>query len=283
MVDLFAGQDLVLLARYQGSGPAHLRFTGRTASGPVDWASDVTFPERERANPFVARLWATQRIGYLEAARHKSGPSTEIDAELRSLGERFGIPTELTSYLVREPAVAVTPPAAWDGRVGMVAPSGGVAGAPAPTSENSLQGNKKDALQYERQVVTGVATSAAAFDQAKVAAAQRAATTLSAADSTATLAAGARAVAVQHAGDRTFVQRDSTWTDTRYHLGMRLVRVQAFSPAYFALVTAVPDLRSAFAIGEHVIVAGRQVAVEVTPSGVGQLSDSDVAAVRAAW
>ena len=80
-----------------------------------------------------------------------------------------------------------------------------------------------------------------------------------------------------------FVQRDSTWTDTRYHLGMRLVRVQAFSPAYFALVTAVPDLRSAFAIGEHVIVAGRQVAVEVTPSGVGQLSDSDVAAVQAAW
>lgn len=150
--------------------------------------------------------------------------------------------------------------------------------------------SKKDVLQLEAQVVTGAASTVsspnAAFAQAKVAAAQRAATTLTAADSTASLvggAAGNRPNAVQRAGDHTFLLNDSTWTDTRYHLGLRLVRVQAFSSAYFALVQAVPDLRPAFAVGERVIVAGRQVAVEVTPSGVTQLSNSDVAAIQAAW
>ena len=374
MVDLFAGQDLVLLGRYQGSGPAHLRFTGRTATGPITWTSDVTFPDRERANPFVARLWATQRIGYLEAARHKSGASSEIDTELRSLGERFGIPTELTSYLVREPAVAMTAQP-MDGTVHMRQDAAGAlpVAVPAPTLENSLQGKvlrparhivahvvdaqgqapvsaaavlatgtasgattrddgtvsfdapanatsvtvrrigyqpqtiplapgqtdltvdlKQDVLRLESQVVTGTATTVASangsptatFTNAKAAAAARAATTLAAADSSAMLAegvAGDRAGVARHVGDRTFVLRDSAWTDTRYHPGLRLVRVQAYSPAYFALVQAVPDLRSAFAIGERVLVAGREVAVEVSPVGVTQLSDSDVAAVQAAW
>jgi len=358
IVDVFAGQDVVLLARYQGNGRTHLQFTGQTPAGPVTWASDVTFPERERANPFVARLWATQRIGYLEAARHKSGPSAELDAELKSLGERFGIPTELTSYLVREPVLAMNGrPGAPGGlinvaRSGAPAPVGptrhivghildtdGSAPVPAaavtatgtqaggntrddgtvsldvpanatsitvrrigylaqtipltPGMDNYTIGLQKDVLRLQTEVVTGVgrAGPASAFADAKVAAAQRAATTLVAADSIVALDAvrtlgaglGGRRAEIRHAGDRTFVQRDSVWTDTRFHEGMRIVRVQAFSAAYFVLVQAMPDLRSAFAIGDKVLVAGRQVAVEVTPAGVAQLSDSEVAAVEAGW
>src|SRR5213075_2940052 len=55
-VDIFAGEDLVLLARYDGSGNATLRFDGQTTSGPVSWSTRVYFPERSRENPFVARL-----------------------------------------------------------------------------------------------------------------------------------------------------------------------------------------------------------------------------------
>jgi len=64
-VDIFAGQDLVLLARYDGQGPATIRVEGRTARGPVSWSSAVTFPRRSGANAFVPRLWAAQRIGWL--------------------------------------------------------------------------------------------------------------------------------------------------------------------------------------------------------------------------
>ena len=64
---------------------------------------------------------------------------------------------------------------------------------------------------------------------------------------------------------------------------LRVVRVQAFSDAYFALARAVPDLRDAFAAGDRVLVAGRSIVVEVTPSGVATLADAEVAAVHAGW
>src|SRR5437762_2572257 len=104
-VDIFAGEDLVILARYQGSGNAFIRFEGQTTSGPVSWNSAVSFPDRSRENPFVARLWATQRVGYLSAEKRKHGGSQEINDEIRELGERFGIPTEFSSYLVVEPGM----------------------------------------------------------------------------------------------------------------------------------------------------------------------------------
>lgn len=272
--DLFAGQDLILLARYQGSGPAQLRFTGHTANGPVSWTAPVTFPERERANPFVARLWATQQIGYLEAERHRTGPSPELDAELASLGERYGIPTELTSYLVREPMTTAN-------------------ATPLPSS-----------MMLQRKAGYGVpatpqasAREREAYLDAKQASAQRAAINLASADSAGSMVMGAvDKVArggsgsgamneTRRAGDRTFVMRDSVWTDTRYKpaASVRVVRVQAFSDAYFALARAVPDLRDAFAAGDRVLVAGRSIAVEVTPTGVATLADADVAAVRAGW
>ncbi|HEY7860383.1 MAG TPA: VIT domain-containing protein [Gemmatimonadaceae bacterium] len=106
-VDLFAGQDLVLLTRYNGSGHARLTFDGRSASGPVHWETTMDFPDHDRDNEFVPRLWATRRIGWLSAERRQHGASPEVDDELRSLGERYGIPTELTSYLVQEPQVAM--------------------------------------------------------------------------------------------------------------------------------------------------------------------------------
>src|SRR5690606_4025091 len=106
-LDLFAGQDLVLLARYRGDGPATVRVEGVTADGRVRWTTRVTFPARERDNAFVAKLWATQRVGWLSAERRTNGPSRELDDELRELGTRYGIPTELTSYLVLEPGVTV--------------------------------------------------------------------------------------------------------------------------------------------------------------------------------
>lgn len=288
-LDLFSGQDLVLLARYQGSGTAQLHFTGQTSQGPVSWTTGVVFPDRERANPFVARLWATQRVGYLEAERHKSGGSPELDEELKTLGERYGIPTEFTSYLVREPALVLN------------------AGVPGGTGGIGLRRDTRPmpAASPGSQLGAVVVTGAAAAADAKKAAAQREATSLSAADRanyvatehdmvTDSLAAsrpamasggagGSGAVNVRHAGERTFVLRDSVWTDTRYENKDRVIRVRAFSDAYFAVLRVVPALREAFALSDRVLVAGRGIAVEVSPAGMGQLTDADLAVVRAGW
>jgi hypothetical protein len=45
----------------------------------------------------------------------------------------------------------------------------------------------------------------------------------------------------------------------------------------------LPDLREPFSVGERAIVAGRNMAIELTPSGVEKLTDRDVALIRNNW
>jgi Ca-activated chloride channel family protein len=253
-VDIFAGEDLVILARYSGSGDAFVRFDGQTTNGPVSWSTRVHFPDRARENPFVARLWATQRIGYLSAEKRKHGGSQEIDDEIRDLGDRFGIPTEFSSYLVVEPGM--------NRRRDLGA--GGV----------QLQG-----------VVTGAASAAPAavqFEAAKTAAARRSVTSLSMADE-ADFSGARQGGNVTRAGNVTFVLRDSVWTDVRYKKTGTVLQVKPFSDAYFKLIEMAPDLREAFSVGERVIVAGRSLAIELTPSGKESLTDRDVNLIRDRW
>jgi Ca-activated chloride channel family protein len=255
-VDIFAGEDLVILTRYSGSGDAVVRFDGQTTNGPVSWSTRVNFPERSRENPFVARLWATQRVGYLSAEKRKHGGSQEIDDEIRDLGDRFGIPTEFSSYLVVEPGMN--------------------RGRPIPMGAGGVQLNNV--------AVTGAAVAptpaAVQFEAAKAAAAQRSATSVSAADA----AVGIRDDAnVRRAGNVTFVLRDSVWTDVRYRRSGTVLHVKPFSDAYFKLIELVPELREPFSVGERVIVAGRGMAIELTPAGEERLTDRDTALIRNSW
>lgn len=249
--DLFAGQDLVLLTQYEGTGRGTLHFDGRTPSGNVSWTQDVTFPDRETANPFVPRLWATQRIGWLAAEKRRNN-TNELDSEIRMLGEKFGIPTEFTSYLVMEP--------------GMVANN-------RPRIDNIAQ------LQARRQsAASGVSAAApgateAMFSLAKAASAQRDVRSMQSVDAAARPSLNeTRAVA-----GRTFVKLGDTWTDVRYadvREKVAVVKVKAYSAAYFAVVRELPRLSSAFALGEHVVIAGKQVVLEVAGDGVESLSSS---------
>jgi Ca-activated chloride channel family protein len=256
-VDIFAGEDLVLLARYDGSGSAVVRFDGQTTSGPVSWSTRVDFPERSRENPFVARLWATQRVGYLSAEKRKHGGSQEIDNEIRDLGERFGIPTEFSSYLVVEPGM------------------------------NRQRVIGQGGVQLQGVVTTSAAAAPAArFEAAKSAAQQRSATNMAAADSAAGMAdfdAVGRRGSMTRAGNVTFVLRDSVWTDVRYKNSGTVLRVKPFSEAYFKLIELAPDLRDSFSVGERAIVAGRSMAIELTPSGVERLTDRDITLIRDRW
>ncbi|HEX6534778.1 MAG TPA: VIT domain-containing protein [Gemmatimonadaceae bacterium] len=266
-MDLFAGQDLVLLARYAGSGHARLLIEGRTSEGPVTWAKEIDFPERDRTNAFVPRLWATRRIGWLSAERRKGGGSPELDAEIRELGERYGIPTEFSSYLVQEPNA--------------------VASAPAPAPRPF--GNAPTRLSEVVVAPQAAPARRDAFEAAKRAGAERDSRSLAAADSAIGLAGSAvpggavRAGSVRRAGDRLFVLRDGTWTDQRYRDDMRVVRIQSFSAGYFRVLALVPELRAALALGDRVRVAGRAVAIEVGPTGAAELSAADERAIRAGW
>jgi Ca-activated chloride channel family protein len=249
--DVFVGQDLTFFVRYRGAGPATLTFEGDSPNGPVRWTQRVSFPDRSRENAFVAKLWAVQRVGWLSAERRRAGASAEIDTELRELGTKYGIPTELSSYLVLEPGMAAQ--ALIRNRV-----TNGAGGAP----------------QSE-------------FAAARAAADQRATKSLAdAAHPVMTAPSSARkdgAGQLRQVGDRTFVYNEARWVDTRFNEKLRRVTVKPFTQAYFSLVERIPELKAMFALGERVTVGGRSVGLLLDVQGVDQLSASDLAAVVRDW
>ena len=252
-LDVFAGQDLVVLARYDGGGRANVVVQGRANGREVRWSSPRVFPEEERENAFVPRLWATQRIGWLTAEKRRNGGSSELDDEIRRLGEKFGIPTEFTSYLVQEP-----------GRVA------------------DLRGRRLDQATVGSVAGGNAAPAAApqvAFESARKASAQRESRSLAAAD--ASMSADNSGM-MKRAGTRMFAKDGERWVDARMKADLRVYKVKAYSQSYFALLEKLPELRDAFAVGDKVVVAGRSVAIEVVDDAP-ELSESDMRTLLVKW
>ncbi|HVE35017.1 MAG TPA: VIT domain-containing protein [Gemmatimonadaceae bacterium] len=255
--DLFADHDLVALARYSGHGQARVIVEGNRRGTPVRWTSTVDFPDRERDNQFVARLWAAQRVGYLSAEKRKRGASQEIDEEIRTLGERYGIPTEFTSYLVTEPSMVAN-------RRGVMAPAS-AAGAMAPVAEQR-------------------------FEMAKAASAQRAVASVAVVDSMKAAATPPSAdmrrdaATMRRIDARTFTLRDGVWTDARFRTGMETIIIKPYSKAYFDLVSQFPELRSVYALGNRVIVVGKSIAISLDESkGASELTAALQSSIARGW
>lgn len=257
--DIFADRDLSLVARYTGHGRARIVVEGRRGTTPVTWTSTVDFPDRERENSFVARLWATQRVGYLSAEKRKNGGSSELDAEIRSLGERYGIPTEFTSYLVQEPQPVPI-------RTALMGAGGARQTAAAPAM-----------------------ASTQAFEMAKAASAQRAVTSVAMVDSLANVSGGFgrgdkdAAATMRRVDGRTFTLTGGVWTDSRYLPGIQTTTVKPYSKAYFDIVQQLPELKQVFALGGRLIVVGKASAIRLDDSGVSELSPAALASLTRTW
>lgn len=253
-LDAFAGQDLVVLARYDGSGPANVVVQGVAGGREVRWTSQRNFPREERENAFVPRLWATQRLGWLAAEKRRNGGSSEIDDEIRRLGERYGIPTEFTSYLVQEPAsVADMRRQGMGNQVRGMASTGAAAGAPAP--------------------------AAVAFESARKASAQRDAKSMAAADAAFSADMGGE---MKRVGAKLFKKEADRWVDVGMKTGLQVYKVQAYSRSYFTLLERLPELREAFAVGDKLVVSGKSVAIEVVDEAP-ELSDAELQSLVKNW
>jgi Ca-activated chloride channel homolog len=278
-VDLFAGQDLVLLTRYTGSGHTRVMFDGRSATGAVHWETMVDFPDHDRDNAFVPRLWATRRIGWLSAARRQNGASPELDDELRTLGERYGIPTELTSYLVQEPQFAVSPMRQLDnsmrgGLSGQTpnAPAAKFEAARAATEQRDAKsvGSLDKAMRLGEVVVTGQGTTSSNEKLGSAVASDSA-------------ALNDRVDAIKRAGDHLFTHRNGRWTDASFKEGTKIVKIKPYTSAYFAVLDAMPELRAAFAVGDKVLVTGKRIAIEITPDGADTLGAAELRSLKEQW
>ncbi|HUP89997.1 MAG TPA: VWA domain-containing protein, partial [Longimicrobiales bacterium] len=109
--DLFAGEELIILGRYSGSGSGEVSVVGqRSGRGTERAFASAEFKAHELGNDFIPKLWASRKVGFLSQQLRLRGHNQELVEELRETALRYGVLSEYTSYLVQEapPPVAVS-------------------------------------------------------------------------------------------------------------------------------------------------------------------------------
>jgi len=106
VVDLFEGEQLLLVGRYQKSGAAKVVIEGRigSANQRFDFPSEFTAKSGDASYAFVEKLWATRRIGEIIDQIDLHGKNDELVKELVDLSTKHGILTPYTSFLADETA-----------------------------------------------------------------------------------------------------------------------------------------------------------------------------------
>src|SRR6185369_7011702 len=62
---LFRGSEILLFGRYRGTGPGVITLKGNLGGEAREIKLNVTWPENERDNSYLPRIWATRKIGHL--------------------------------------------------------------------------------------------------------------------------------------------------------------------------------------------------------------------------
>ncbi|HEX4600806.1 MAG TPA: VIT domain-containing protein [Gemmatimonadales bacterium] len=248
--DLFAGDELAVFGRVRGaeSGEHAVTVTGRRAGQPERFSTMARFGASALGGDYIAQLWAARKAGALSRELRLHGGNEEIVDELKRLALRYGILTEYTSYLVQEPNVVVR-------RQNWLAPL-------AAARADQVGASAVLRAEAERRLAnTAVLPAPAAL-----------------ADS----ASGGYARVsgrTERIGGRLFVWHDSTWTDIGHADSLRVVTVEAFSDAYFALLRALPELTKPATLAPAVLVAGRRVSIKLAAGGKTAWADGELAAL----
>jgi Ca-activated chloride channel family protein len=102
--DLFAGDQAVLVGRYHKSGDAKVKLKGKTGDEQqtFDFPAKLVEKSDDDTNAFVAKLWATRRVGDIIDEIDLKGRNEELVKELVGLATEHGILTPYTSFLADE-------------------------------------------------------------------------------------------------------------------------------------------------------------------------------------
>lgn len=123
LMDVFEGDQVIVLGQYVRNGPKQLRLSGTTSDGQ-ERTYDIAFDSDQASvrNAFVPRLWATRKIAFLIDEIRKLGAEQpavpvlkdvpvvspadarikELTDEVVRLSTQFGILTEYTAFLATE-------------------------------------------------------------------------------------------------------------------------------------------------------------------------------------
>jgi len=253
--DLFKGGQIILTGRYQSPGRTTLVLRGMSGERRQSFQYDFELPERERQQDFVARLWATRRVGDLLEEIRVNGENDELKNEVVALAKEFGLVTPYTSYLVKEEeAIARN-----FGR------SPGVHGAPTPMLMQSLD---LDAAAAPPSAESFKMTTGAGAVQAS----SRLREMKQAEVDPTTQQQGIVAIS----GRTMVLSPEGVWMDSEFKPVMKAVQLAFASEAYFNFLRLYPEARSFCKLGQKVIFKFRNQFVQVGEAGKKQMSEAEL-------
>ena len=160
--DLFHGDQLVVLARYQGSGHSAIVLDGKVGPHDKQFVYELDFRAQTNDKPFVEELWARRKVGYLLDQIRINGEKKELVDEVVRLATNYGITTPYTSFLIMPDApVQLTANGAVDSMAALgrrTAPA-----ALAPAKEGAEQQKVADFARLAQQEKGQLATNRGRF------------------------------------------------------------------------------------------------------------------------
>jgi len=243
-MDLFAGEQLVLVGRYKKSGTAKVIVEGTIDQKQEKFDFPATFVEKsgDESFAFIEKLWAVRRVGEILDELDLKGKNDELVKELVELATRHGILTPYTSFMadenvnIRDLAGNATRA---DRRLGALDVSAGRAGF----AQRAMKGNLQRVAQLPA-MSSGGAFNAPAREMSD------ALMTLSSPPASASGGAANMGFAddankeladvgrnIRYVGNRTFYQRGGRWVDSLVtsQQEANAKQIKQFSDEYFAL------------------------------------------------
>ncbi len=267
--DLFKGDQLVLTGRYSVAGVAdpgrevEARLTGIANGREQTFTYKVKF--NDSSNDYVARLWATRRVGFLLDEIRIHGETNELRDEATDLARRFGIVTPYTAYLIVEDEDRRRVPMAERSMQSMSADG------PALEQVSKAWAGFKEKKDGEDAVANARSQNAFKFaDQSAASIYSGAAESLRGFAVTAPAARAESDRLMQYTqqskfvNGRAFFQNGKQWVDTNAQNATKRERIQFNSEAYFDLLKKHPEAAPWMALGQNVLLALDDTAYEIT-------------------
>ncbi|NDJ61813.1 MAG: VWA domain-containing protein [Chloroflexi bacterium] len=275
--DLFAGTQLTIVGRYRFGDDVNITLSGNVDGEAVNFIyDDMNFREVAGGEAFIARLWATRRIGELLNQIRLSGETDELVDSVISLSLRYGIITPYTSFLIEEDDIlsqtarerAEDELAAIGGELaeaqsGARAVDAADAFAGLSAADAPLQMTMAPALAFGPPTPAPTASLPAGRPGSPPGASNMQPEATQPPVPPAAPPQSAQNP-IQTVGDKTFILQNDVWTDTTFEPDtMTTTEVVFLSDAYFELLADIPQLSEYFAIGDRVIVVYEGTAYEV--------------------
>ncbi|MFH1540141.1 MAG: VIT domain-containing protein [bacterium] len=236
--DLFKGSQVVLTGRYRGKKKTTVVLKG-TAEGKTYKFDIVARPNKSgKFNDFIPLLWAQRKIAYLVDEVRNKGRNKELIDEIVRLSKKYGIITEYTSFLVREPGMAF--------------------------AEAETQAEELDAFM---ETAAAPSSGGWAVNQSVNLAKQKAGARAPQSVQSFYDAEGNEVLIdqVRNVAGKTFFQQQDNWMENTYEKDQDVLTIKVFSEAYFQLLDSDPSLGRYMAMGKRVLLVLNGNAVQIEP------------------